>query len=285
MEVPENDKYFLKNNVTVSMLPFERSNRVLDPDNGWTPVNSLSSFLDLSAVYGADILRAHVLRYNETGKLNMSDRNLLQYNLAGLRNAPANSPNFFLAGDHRANEHSVLAALHTAFRRGHNVFCEELHEKFPEWDDEKLYHEARKINIAFFQAIVFEEYLPAILGDEAPGSYRGYAPHVRTDLSVVFTTAAFRLGHSQVPNSISRYSAKRTPMGSLDMQEMFFSAPKHISQDGIEPYLRGMCLNMAKEVDTSIASSIRSFLFQNTEGESALDLIAVSIRYYLRTSL
>jgi len=46
----------------------------------------------------------------------------------------------------------------------------------PDWDDEKIYHEARKWNVAYLQSICFNEYIP-MLGIQLD-PYTGYKPTV-----------------------------------------------------------------------------------------------------------
>ena len=55
------------------------------------------------------------------------------------------SSRMFLAGDIRANENPVLAATQTLFVRGHNHPAREIAHKFPYYDDERVFQEARKI--------------------------------------------------------------------------------------------------------------------------------------------
>jgi hypothetical protein len=50
--------------------------------------------------------------------------------------------------------------------RFHNVVAKELKYLNPYWDDEKMYQEARRINIAVFQHITYTEYLPLLLGKD-----------------------------------------------------------------------------------------------------------------------
>jgi hypothetical protein len=65
-----------------------------------------------------------------------------------------------------------------------------LHCYFQATDDE-VFEAARAIVIAEIQAITFNEFLPALLGQKIP-SYKGYNPTVNVDAGNSFATAAFR---------------------------------------------------------------------------------------------
>ena len=65
---------------------------------------------------------------------------------------------FPLKGDSRANEQPGLTAFHTVWVREHNRLAKELSYLNPHWDDERLYQEARKINIAEMQHITYNEW-------------------------------------------------------------------------------------------------------------------------------
>lgn len=67
-------------------------------------------------------------------------------------------------GDPRVNEQPGLAAIHTVFMREHNRIADGLAALNPNWDDERLFQEARRILIAVWQKIVYAEYLPLVLG-------------------------------------------------------------------------------------------------------------------------
>ena len=100
-----------------------------------------------------------------------------------------------MAGDRRAIENPGLASLHTLFLREHNRIAGEINHFEPSWDDEKIFQEARRIVVAELQNIVYNEYLPLVLGDQTVGhhvdSYYDYT--VDPTIDNVFATAAYRL--------------------------------------------------------------------------------------------
>ena len=73
---------------------------------------------------------------------------------------------FFISyiGDGRVNENVALMGLHTAFMREHNRIEAVLHKLNPHWNGNRLMQEARRILIAEWQHIVYNEYIPIILG-------------------------------------------------------------------------------------------------------------------------
>lgn len=67
-------------------------------------------------------------------------------------------------GDGRVNENIFMVALQTVCLREHNRIALALRELNPHWDDERLYQEARRIHIGMFQHIVYNEYVPVVIG-------------------------------------------------------------------------------------------------------------------------
>lgn len=276
ISIPKNDPIFA--NFTDGVLPFDRSVRgiVMNENDIERPINSLSSALDLASVYSSDNGRIPSLRTYKHGLLKTSEGNMLPFNIAGLVNAPTKEAKFYLAGDHRANEHPVLTSLHTLFVREHNRLCLQLKEKFPFWNDFRLFQTARKINIAQFQKIVYEEWFPSLTGRRLP-YYRGYQRNINPTLSSTFSTAAFRLGHTLVGNFISRRGVNNSELSPFPMNKMFFRSSA-VMEQGIEPFLRGSMNQVAQEVDTLVMPSLRNFLFTGIPQESGFDLIAMNIQ-------
>lgn len=162
MDIPvarDDATYYTLHANTSTSMHFKRSARAKSYGKP-SVINSMSSFLDLAAVYGDNEKRADKLRTKRNGKLKVSKGDNLPFNSDGLMNAPSLSPKMYVAGDFRANEHVALTALHIIWLREHNKLCDSLKRDFPGWGDERLYQMARKINGANFQRVVFEEFYP-----------------------------------------------------------------------------------------------------------------------------
>jgi hypothetical protein len=69
------------------------------------------------------------------------------------------------------NEHHGLTIFHTIFMREHNRLADALRDMNPHWDGEKIYQEARQVMWAQEQAIIYNEFLPAVLGMDTMQKY------------------------------------------------------------------------------------------------------------------
>uniref|UniRef100_A0A8C8LZN6 Thyroid peroxidase n=1 Tax=Oncorhynchus tshawytscha TaxID=74940 RepID=A0A8C8LZN6_ONCTS len=227
-------------------------------------MNSITSFLDASTVYGHTPYLQSALRdlSNSEGRLavnsRFTDRSGRPY-LPFVPNTP--SPCFqdpgdpqgervdcFLAGDSRVNEVLTLAALHTLWMREHNRIAEALNSLNPHWSSEIIYQEARKIIGALHrQIITTRDYVPKIIGREAfdlyIGPYGGYDATTEPSASNVFSTAAFRFGHATIPSVLRRLNQsfqEHEHFSSLSLHKTFFSPWRLIKEGGLEPVLRGL---------------------------------------------
>lgn len=100
--------------------------------------------------------------------------------------------------------------------RQHNRLATGLAEVNPHWEDETLFQEARRINIAIIQHITYNEFLPILLGKEVmdkfglvlqkEGYWDGYDPKINPGIIDAFASAAFRFGHSLLPTAVERWS-------------------------------------------------------------------------------
>ncbi|MFT7631392.1 MAG: peroxidase [Mariniblastus sp.] len=247
-------------------------------ENPRQQINQITSFLDGSVIYGSDETRAAELRTFEGGLLKTSAGDLLPFNDAGLDNAGGTSESLFLAGDIRANENIALTAMQTLWVREHNSWAEQISAEDPTLSDEEVFQAARTIVTAELQAITFNEYLPALLGEDAVSDYAGYDAAVNPGISNVFSGAAYRFGHSMLSTELLRLNADGTEAdeGNISLQSAFF-ASSEISENGIDSLLMGAASQVANEVDNQVVDDIRNFLF-GAPGSGGFDLASLNIQ-------
>ena len=241
-------------------------------------INQITAYLDGSVIYGSDEVRAAALRTFSGGRLKTSEGDLLPFNEAGLPNAGGTSADLFLAGDVRANENAALTSMHTLFVREHNRIADELADKHPKWSDEQIYQRARAYVVAELQAITFNEFLPALLGEGAIAEYEGYDPNVNPGISNLFSTAVYRFGHSMLSPELMRVdnSGAVIEAGNLSLRDAFF-APGQVIDNGIDSLLAGLARNEAQEIDNMIVDDVRNFLF-GPPGAGGFDLASLTIQ-------
>jgi len=240
-------------------------------------VNSLTSFLDGSQVYGSDAVRAAALRAFTGGLLKTTDGLYLPFNVDGLPNGGSTGADFYLAGDIRVNEQLGLTAMHTLFVREHNRLAKEIAQAHPAYTDEEIYQRARQLVGAQIQAITYNEFLPALFGSFP--SYGGYDPTVNPSVSNEFTTIAFRLGHTMLSEELARLNNDGSviPEGNILLKNTFFRPDLLRSEGGIDPLLKGLSTQRMQEVDVHAIDGIVNFLF-GPPGAGGLDLMALDVQ-------
>ncbi|QDT36948.1 peroxidase family protein [Stratiformator vulcanicus] len=278
IDVPQGDPLFDPNGTGTQQIPLDRSIYEEDADGTRQQLNQITAFLDGSVIYGSDDVRASELRTFNGGKLKTSSGDLLPFNEAGLPNAGGPSDSLFLAGDVRANENAALTAMHTVWVREHNRIADELAAGDSSLNDEEIYQLARARVTAQLQAITYNEFLPALLGDGALAEYQGYDDSVNPGIANVFSTAAYRLGHSLLSPTLLRVNADGSTAadGNIALRDAFFN-PSAVTDEGIDLLLRGASLQNAQELDTQIIDDVRNFLF-GPPGAGGFDLASLNIQ-------
>jgi hypothetical protein len=257
------------------------------PDNPRQQPNVLTAYLDGSQVYGSDPTRADALRTHVGGRLKTSPGDLLPFNnstyfatpLPNANNGPLPNDQLYVAGDVRANEQIGLTAVHTLFVREHNRIADQLGKQHPDWSDEQLYQEARRIVGAEIEAITYNEFLPALLGPYAPSMFAPYNPQVNASVTTEFSTAAFRVGHTLLSPQILRIQndGQPDPRGPISLQNCFFDPPLLTSSTDLNEILKGLASQDAQEVDNKLVDGVRNFLF-GPPGAGGFDLASLNIQ-------
>jgi len=275
--VPSGDKYFDPKGTGEKKIPLNRSlNTVVEHVR--QQVNDITAYIDASNVYGSDKERAMALREGVDGLLKMSAGELLPFNTFGLPNAAiGNEPEaFFLAGDFRANEQVALTAMHTIFVREHNYWANKIKVAENLTDDDEIFNRARAIVIGIIQRITCDEFLPLLIGKNALSTYQGYQSDVNAGISNVFSTAAYRHGHTIVSPTYRLENERGQFIGELSLRQAFFN-PAWISTNGIEDLLRGLASQAAQRYDVYMIDNLRNFLF-DPPGSGGLDLASLNIQ-------
>lgn len=275
--IPAGDPVFDPANTGTAVMPFSRSACIEGNNSPRQHANALTHWIDGSAVYGSDAGRAGALRAHVGGRLATSAGNLLPMNTAALPNAGGPGANMFVAGDVRANEQTGLIAVHTLMVREHNRLADQISAANPQMSDEDVYQRARKLVGAEIQAITYNEWLPALLGQHGLGSYSGYNPNVDASMNTAFSTAAFRIGHTMLNDQLVRYNADGSDFagGHLNLAQQFFNPSSVMAPGALDATFRGLARQQANEIDTQVIDGVRNLLFGGTDGR---DLVALNIQ-------
>ena len=277
--VPTGDVFFDPDSTGTVAIGLNRSDYELI-EGVRQQINEITAYIDASNVYGSDEERAFSLRtLDGSGMLATSEGDLLPFNTVGLANAPSSAaPNFFLAGDVRANEQVGLMAMHTIFVREHNYWATTMREANPRMSGEEIYQAARAIVAAELQAITYREFLPVLLGEDAIPRYRGYDSGVDVGIANLFAAAAYRLGHSMLSDELLCLDSNLETIssGNLALASSFFD-PTLMTSIGPDPVLRGLSLQQCQEIDNEIVDGVRNFLF-GAPGSGGFDLASLNIQ-------
>ncbi|XP_032794679.1 chorion peroxidase [Daphnia magna] len=258
-------------------------------------VNALTHWIDGSNVYGSSASHAAALRdlSSFNGKLKVSFINGRQFLPPGPNCCPGGAgavwPNVctstcFDAGDERVNEQPLLTVMHTIWVREHNRIADALYRVAPGQSSEFYYQQARRFVIAEMQHIIYNEYLPVMIGPELAAQVNSpeyyYLSHLNPAIFTEFSTAAFRMGHSQLRSFIRLFQSdgRRDDDQSFLLSNAFNEPQRILSRTFLDNSLRGMLQTPAQAVDHCFADDITSQLFKPAGQRLGFDLISLNIQ-------
>ncbi len=254
-------------------------------------VNKITSFADASNVYGSNaeitqLLRAdkgasaYMLTNADGNAPTMGQLRALYPTLDAdhpdlIAGAPTN--NAYVGGDIRINENIALTSMHSVWIGEHNKQVDTLRDAHPGWSENQLFDAARVVVEAQYQNVIFNEYLPFLLGEENIPEYTGYKSDIDPSISTEFASAAYRLGHSQLSSVMHRTNEDGSTVadGNIGLFEAFFSPSELDNGGGVDALMRGLASGSGQEIDQNIVDDVRNLLFANT-GEGT-DLASLNI--------
>jgi hypothetical protein len=258
-------------------------------------VNTISSYIDGSGVYGVTDARLDWLREgsvdgnstNNAARLLLPDKYLPRRDARGNASAAppmdlfgaqvANPSRAVVAGDVRANENIALTAIHTLFAREHNRIVAGLPGLLPE---EQKFQIARRVVGAEIQYVTYNEFLPNVGVSLAP--YGGYNPTVNAGLANEFAVVGYR-AHSMIHGEFEpTFPAGRFSAAQLDAFQhqgitveqdgdvvtlviplvVAFGNPDLLVEIGLGPMLKSLGDEVQYKNDEQIDNALRSVLFQ-----------------------
>lgn len=281
IRIPANDHFYSKFRITcmnqVRSLTADPDTCEAGPRN---QLNQVSQYLDASNVYGSSEERARSLRtFAGDGKLKASLGNLL----------PVTNGRF-QSGEGRFSENPGLTFMHTVWTREHNRVASVLKRQHPDWNEEKLFQESRRLVIAQYQHVIYNEFVPAILGTKFAEEHAllgnlennarhfqfKYSPSFDPRVTAEFSTAAFRFGHAMVNDAFIFRSETGRVLGTLSMENSFFQDNLLKQQGFVTNMARTLIQQPPRTVDTTFSPAIHESLFSG-QGQAGLDIVSLNI--------
>ncbi|XP_053668838.1 peroxidase-like [Anopheles marshallii] len=260
-------------------------------------LSSVTAFLDLSIVYGNGMEQTASLRQHRGGLMMVEHRHGQDWpphnpNASRLCQMREESDVCYLTGDLRSNQSPHLAILQIAHLLEHNRLASELSKLNPCWDDERLFQEARRINIGKYQSIVYNDWLPIYMGREnmlqhgllhsvagAGGFVRDYNLMEDPTVSNAFGTAAFRYFHNMIVGQLDLYNDSREHRvrnGTIRLSDWLRRPGVLEERNNRELLTRGMTTQPHDSANDQLTPEAKHFLFRNANQYGA-DLKAIDI--------
>jgi len=244
-------------------------------------INENSAFVDAGFLYGSDKETANNLRTFSGGMMKTTKDNrerdfpVLEEEEDGL---------FMKFGDSRGDVHPAFTAVVTVFLRNHNRMAGILQQRNPDWADEKLYQETRKINIALWQNIVYTQFMDVLLGspnDVAVTRLQGYSdfynPSLDASISMPFATAGYRL-HTFCPSYFVLRNSSYEISKKLQLREVFHRPLTLMQDDNMDDILRGLSSQPLQEFNNVFTEEMTEWLFPEEEENFGSDIVALNVQ-------
>lgn len=248
-----------------------RSDYVIDDAGVRQQKNAITPLIDASNVYGSDLTTQHALRSFDSGRMKVQERDDSPDLLPTSDQVWGDGGALFVAGDVRVNENAGLQSLHTLWVNEHNYWADRFASENPGMSDEEIFQRAKAVVETLIQKITYEEFLPPLLGD-ALGPYGGYDPTVDPQISNEFSTAAYRFGHTSIPETFTFLDESGAEVQPEKNLFEVFDNNDDLNALGAAPVLRGLLEERSQAIDTKVVDSLNFFLFTPDGGLSGFSL-------------
>ena len=165
---------------------------------------------------------------------------------------------------------NIILKQKKLFHREHNRIANRLSSMNPIWNDEIVFQETRRIVNAIYQHIIYNEYLPRLIGPGLMDIYHltplndGYLGHydrfLYPQIFSEFGVAAFRL-HQLVHNFAQKADRNLRGTQVFRLQDAFWNANDTFFN--VDSNLRGTLLETTYPFNLQMAESLNSHLDEN----------------------
>ncbi|KAL5272003.1 hypothetical protein ACHWQZ_G000262 [Mnemiopsis leidyi] len=231
-------------------------------------INSVTSWIDGSQVYGISKGWADMLRSGTGGKLKTDESGNPARNSWGVPMSGSLKPHtcqypdikqLHLFGDGRSNENPGIYALHWLFFNEHNNIAGELAINGRYRNDKWLFDKSRYLTIAKIQKVSLDA-IAAIIDPDTLHEYRGYNASADPAISFLYAGAVRYFFLTMIPDIIYVSNPKNCSLKSSDIRlcNTYWDAQEIVEKYGPESFLRGLAYQPAAKVDMHIVNDIRS---------------------------
>jgi peroxidase len=289
--VPSDDPFYTKESRTC--MSFVRSAAAPRINCAFGPreqMNQLPAYIDASMVYGKSEASSSQVRSFQNGMLRTSvvdGQNFLPQSTGSCGIPQERRQKCFIAGDGRVNVQANLVVIHALFVRNHNSIADQLQQLNPNWIDETLFQETRRIVAAQIQHITYNEFLPVVLGQTKmnelgikvtdQGYSNTYDPNTNAQILSAFSTAAYRM-HTLIPKTIDFVDSSGSMVGKIDLSESYFNPSVLYEKGAFGRLTNGLVTQSASDFDPLHTDQISNHLFRPFGAGSGLDLVALNIQ-------
>ncbi|XP_029341297.1 peroxidase-like [Acyrthosiphon pisum] len=276
--IPNEEKFFKTD--PFDCMNYVRSRPAVRSDCTFGPMeqmNQATHYLDASMIYGTTEQQMMSLRHTSDG-----------------------SGTCYKFGDIRANAFPQLSTLYMLWINEHNRLSYQLSREKPNWTDDQLFWETRKIVTACIQHITYNEWLPALLGVNYTkenglglGNSTTYDENADPTVSNSFATAILPFANSMITDKISSYDV--TVYNDLkNIYPVFWNDFKYIKGSLKETYNRpllvedlidferilgGLILQPTQKVDMLFTQTITNYLYSIDPNNSfGMDVLSLDIQ-------
>ncbi|XP_053575324.1 dual oxidase 2-like [Bombina bombina] len=299
--IPAGDSVFNNKNASNMVLPFQRSKWFPEtgrsPNNPRDQINSVTTWIDGSSIYGSSHSWSDALRHFSGGKLasgsddlfpKYANKSLPMWQLPNPSTGERGDRGLYGFGNAFGNESPFLQAESIVWFRFHNYMSNRFADTHKDWSDEDLFQHARKWVIAIYQNIAFYEWLPVFLSRNV-SNYEGYKQFVDSSISPEFVTLMAQMLQTMMPPGVYMRNNKcdfQNVTGSdgrawpaFRMCNNYWSRENTNLQTAIkiDELLLGMASQIAEKEDKTVVEDLRDYWYGSMK-YSRTDLSAASIQ-------